>query len=70
MRIETLAEIASILDIPIWKLFTEPGEVIEPPQVIAQFYFKDNSYFATSMIEIKGLIAKFEESLENQMENP
>ena len=63
-------EIPSILDVPIWKLFTEPGEVIETPQVIAQFYFKGNSYFATSMIEIKSLIAKFEESLENQMENP
>ena len=65
-----LNRIAKAIDVPLWHFFVNPQQVITPPQVIAQFYFKGSSYFATSFLEIKGLIAKFEESLENQMENP
>lgn len=60
---KNLKRYADALDVPMWKLFASPDEAIEPPQIIAQFYFKGQMFFATTFLEVRGLV----DNLENQL---
>lgn len=59
----TLEKIAKALDIEEWELLAPPDRAIVPPQIIAQFYFKGQMFFATTFMEVRGLV----DNLENQL---
>nr|DAT59392.1 MAG TPA: helix-turn-helix domain protein [Caudoviricetes sp.] len=62
--VETLDKIATALDVPMWQLFVSPVEVTGEGELTALIQHKGDFYKATTMKELKKIVAEIEESAE------